>query len=300
MSNLNSPNPSPTLIRAIRHVLCPLVRLMLSTGVTFPLVSELLKGVFVEVAERDFRLDERKPTDSRISLLTGVHRKDVRRLRGMDRASDSCVPGTIPFGARLVAAWLGNERFLDGHGQPQHLPRTRGCGAQASFEELVASHSTDCRPRVVLDEWLRLGIVRIDEHDLVVLKTEAFIPTTGLDEKLQFFAHHLHDHAAAATANLLGRRPAQLERSVMYEGLSEASIDQLHHRARQLGTRMLKELNGLAIALDKSDALGSEPSRRFTSGVYFYSEPTSKEPANTQEMESSRERGCEAGAADGQ
>ena len=284
MSNLNSPNPSPILIRAIRHVLCPLVRLMLSSGVTFPLVSELLKGVFVEVADREFRLDDRKPTDSRISLLTGVHRKDVRRLRGIDRASDSRLPDTIPFGARLVAAWLGKERFLDGHDQPRRLQRTRGSGTQASFEELVASHSTDCRPRVVLDEWLRLGIVKIDEQDLVVLNTEAFIPTTGLDEKLHFFAHQLHDHAAAATDNLLGSRPAQLERSVMYEGLSQASIDRLHQRARQLGTRMLKELNGLAMTLDNDDAPGSEPRQRFTSGVYFYSEPVSKEPANSQEV----------------
>jgi len=33
------------------------------------------------VAERDFALSFKQPTDSRISLLTGIHRKEVARLR---------------------------------------------------------------------------------------------------------------------------------------------------------------------------------------------------------------------------
>ena len=56
MNLLNSTTPSTALVRAIRRTLRPLVRLMLASGVTYPLVSELLKGVFVEVADREFRL----------------------------------------------------------------------------------------------------------------------------------------------------------------------------------------------------------------------------------------------------
>lgn len=277
MSTRNHPKPLPTVIRAIRHVLRPLVRLMLSSGVTYPLVAEMLKGVFVEVADREFRLDERRPTDSRVSLITGVHRKDVRRLRDTDPCSDGAVPDTLSFGAQLVASWLGNERFLDEEGHALPLRRTRGDGKEASFEELVASHSTDSRPRVVLDEWMRLGIVKIDDQDRVSLNTEAFVPTAGLEEKLHFFANHLHDHAAAATDNLLGSRSAQLERGVMYEGLTEASIAKLDQRARQMATKMLKNINQMAMAFDATDASSPEPRQRFTCGVFFYSEPDSKQ-----------------------
>ena len=73
--------PSPALVRALRQVLRPLVRLMLAQGITYPYLLELLKGLFVEVADKEFRLDARPPTDSRISLVSGVHRKDVSRLR---------------------------------------------------------------------------------------------------------------------------------------------------------------------------------------------------------------------------
>lgn len=71
----------PSMLSALRRVMRPLVRLMLRKGVTYTMFADLLKEVFVDVAHREFRLDGTVPTDSRVSLLTGVHRKDVRRLR---------------------------------------------------------------------------------------------------------------------------------------------------------------------------------------------------------------------------
>ena len=56
MNLRNGTTPTPALVRAIRRTLRPLVRLMLASGVTYPLVAELLKGIFVELADREFRL----------------------------------------------------------------------------------------------------------------------------------------------------------------------------------------------------------------------------------------------------
>jgi len=273
MNLLNGTMPSPALVRAIRRTLRPLVRLMLASGVTYPFVSELLKGIYVEVADREFRLGDKAPTDSRVSLISGVHRKDVRRLRSADQATDEVVPDTISFGGKLVTTWLTDERFLDEEGRPRPLSKTRTPGDQACFEELVANKRTDIRLRVVLDEWLRLGIVHIDPQGRLVLNTDAFVPQAGLDEKLFFLAHNLHDHAAAATDNLLGRRAPQLERSLMYDGLTEDGITLLDKRARQLGTRMLQDLNRLASERDEAESTSTAPRYRFTCGVYFYSEP---------------------------
>lgn len=274
MNFLNGTTPSPVLVRAIRRTLRPLVRLMLASGVTFPLVSELLKGVFVEVADREFRLGDQAPTDSRVSLISGVHRKDVRRLRSADQATDEVMPETISFGGKLVTTWLTDERFLDKEGRPRPLAKTRGVGDEACLEDLIASRRTDIRLRVVLDEWLRLGIVHSDPQGRLVLNTDAFVPQAGLEEKLFFFAHNLHDHAAAATDNLLGNRPPQLERSLLYDGLTEEGIAFLDKRARQLGMRMLQELNRLASEREEAESTSTGPRRRFTCGVYFYSEPS--------------------------
>jgi hypothetical protein len=268
----NGIQPSPLLVRAVRRALRPLVRLMLASGVTYPLLAELLKGLFVEIADREFRLGNATPTDSRISLISGVHRKDVRRLRGADQAIDEIVPDTVSFGGKLVTRWLTDKRFLDARGRPRPLSKTPTSSGQTCVEDLVENKRTDIRLRVVLDEWLRLGIVHIDARDRLVLNTDAFVPQSGIDEKLFFFAHNLHDHAAAATDNLLGSRPPQLERSLMYDGLTEEGIKVVDKRARQLGNRMLQELNRLASECEDAAASSTAPRRRFTCGVYFYND----------------------------
>jgi hypothetical protein len=275
---MTNPSPSNALVSALRRVLRPLVRLMLSSGITYPFLAELLKGLFVDVAQKEFRLDDSPATNSRISLLTGVHRKDVRRLRETDLSSDALMPGSISFGAQVVASWIGEPRYLDAAGQPRPLLRSSVSGNEPSFIELVASHGQDLRARVVLEEWLRLGIVRIDDQDRVVLNTDSFIPAEGLAEKLYFFAHNLHDHAAAATDNLLGKRQPLLERSVFYDALSAESIEDLHQQARQLGNKAIKAINRSAMDLEDRDAETLTEPQRFTCGIYFYSEPTDKEP----------------------
>ncbi len=270
---MNAVNPSPVLVRALRHVLRPLVRLMLANGITFPFLAELLKGLFVEVAQKDFRLDENPPSDSRISLLTGVHRKDVRRLREAGSEGELALPEPMSFGAQLVAAWLSQAVDADGHALP--LPRLASADG-ASFENLVSGRSKDIRARVVLDEWLRLGIARLDEADRVVLNTEAFVPQAGLDEKLYFFALNLHDHLAAAAENLSGGGAPWLERCVFYDALSAQSIAELHAQARNLGGDLLKSLSGAAQAMEAQDARTQEARHRYTCGIYFYSEPADK------------------------
>ena len=66
----------------LARLLRPLVRLLIRSGITFPVATELLRELYVNVAENDFGLPDKEQTDSRVSLLTGIHRKEVRRLRG--------------------------------------------------------------------------------------------------------------------------------------------------------------------------------------------------------------------------
>lgn len=270
--------PSPALVRALRHVLRPLVRLMLAQGITYPYLAELLKGLFVEVADKDFRIGPKSPTDSRISLVTAVHRKDVSRLRQALDASADTTPSVVSLGAQLVAVWLGTPRYLDAAGRPLALPRFVSEGGELSFEGLVASVNSDIRSRVVLDEWLRLGVVCFDEQRRVCLNAEAFVPGKGFDEKAFYLGHNLHDHAAAAAHNLLGGQPAFLERSVHYDELSAASIQLLARQSEALGMKALLAVNQSALAAEQQDAPAPNARQRMTFGIYFYAEPSAPVP----------------------
>jgi Family of unknown function (DUF6502) len=265
--------PSPALVLALRRVLRPMVKLMLARGITYPYLTDLLKALFVDVADKDFRLDEKPPTDSRVSLVSGVHRKEVNRLRQELATDADIVPSVVSLGAQLVAVWLGSSQYLDENNRPKPLARFVSEGGDMSFEALVAGVNSDIRPRVVLDEWLRLGVVHYDEAHRVCLNVEAFIPVEGFDEKAYYFGHNLHDHAAAAAHNLIGVGKPFLERTVHYDALSENSVAALATQAGQVGMEALLAINKSAMVLEAGDASSSEPRQRMTFGIYFYAEP---------------------------
>lgn len=263
------------LLTAIHRVLAPIVRVMLAHEITLPMAVELLKRVFVEVAERDFQLENKASTDSRISLITGVHRKDVKRLRELPNV-DANLPPKISLSAQVVATWITDPVWLDENGQPRPLSRLTHNPGERSFESLVASISQDIRPRSVLDEWLRLGVVHVNEADEVVLLSNAFVPKEGLEEKLAYYGHNLGDHATAAADNVLSTNSPWFERSVHHDSLSEIQVAMLQGRAEKLGMQVLTQLHTLAAqpmdnSKESSSISDSRPKKRFTCGVYFYS-----------------------------
>jgi hypothetical protein len=263
------------LVAAVARLLKPLVRLLLSRQFTYPMLIRLLKTVYVEVADSDFRVTGREQTESRVSLLTGVHRKDVKRIRAKLPTSEK-VPQVVSLGAQLVAIWTTDPRFLGEDGRSRPLPRLPVAGEKGSFEGLVRMVKTDIRPRVVVDEWLRLGVAHLDENDRMHLITDAFVPEKGFDEKAHYLGQNIHDHLAACTHNLLGGSPTMLERSVFSDALSEASVAELDRLTQEKAMELLQAIGRRAIELDRRDEGATTPKQRINFGVYFYTEPTHK------------------------
>ena len=250
--------PPATLVTALRKLLRPLVRLLLSFQVSYPFLSTLLKSIYVDVADQEFSVDGKRQSDSRITLLTGVHRKDVKRLRD-EHIDAATLPNNISVGAQLIANWLGSTQFKNEAGEPLPLPLRSAQSSNAndqlaSFDDLVEMVCRqDIRPRVILDEWIHLGVAHQDDQGRVVLNTGAFTPDQGFDEKVFFFGKNLHDHISAGTHNLLGNKPAFFDRSVYYDRLSENSILKLNDMAEELGMQALRALNNEALALQRAD-----------------------------------------------
>ena len=263
--------PPVSLMLLLQRLLRPLVRLILTKGFTYPMLLDLLKSVYVRIAKEEFTLDAKRQTDSRISLLTGVHRKDVRRLAHETSGPDS-MPANVSLGSQLIALWMSGPEYLDKRGHPRRLPRVAGKGARASFEALVTSQSKDIRPRAVLDEWQRLGIVHVDEEDRVCLNVEGFVPEKGFDEKAYYVGHNVHDHLAAGAHNLLDIKPPFLERSVYSDQISEASAQELAELCRELGMQILQTVVRRAQELEARDAANNTATTRMNFGIYFFSE----------------------------
>ena len=237
--------PFPALISAVRRILYPLVHLLMRAGIPFPQLAEILKEVYIEVADKQFRLVNKSQTQTRLSFLTGVHRKDVKRLQSSERDTEE--PENISVGVKLVSQWIKEPRFLDETGKPLLLPLKSDHAP--SFEELVRTIcKQDIRSRVVLDEWLNLGIVKINDNH-VELCSEAYIPRDSQKEKAYFLGHNVADHLTAASQNLFNESPEFFERCVYYDGLSGDSIAELQDMVEEQGMVFLKKRGTESTAL---------------------------------------------------
>ncbi|MFC0220010.1 DUF6502 family protein [Pseudochelatococcus lubricantis] len=262
------------LHRPLEAILRPLVKLCIRSGLTYPALAKLLCALYVNVAEHEFGIPGKSQTDSRVSLLTGINRKEVARLRGAG-APVHKAPASVSRTSQIVAQWLASSRFTDADGNPLPLPRQPVDNAP-SFEELVALVTRDVHPRSVLDEWIDRGIAAVDEHDRVQLREEAFAPRPDDERKLYYFSRNLHDHVSAAAANIGVEKPPFFERAVHYDGLSVQMAAQLEAFSRKLGMDALQKANREAHKMAGQQQAGNA---RWIFGIYIYRETGDEDAA---------------------
>ena len=272
------------IIRAITNVMRPLVKFLIARGVTFPMFADILKHIYVEVAAKDYKLSPDKDvTDSRITLLTKVHRKDVRRIRtehpGFNVPEDGVELSSkkASLGAQIVAKWLSGRHYIDDRGEPLMLYKLSSkANGSANFEQLVESINIDIRPRVALDEMIAQKMVVEHSEDRISLNKTAFIPEENFEELMGHFDRNLHDHMAAAVHNIAKKEGDKgkkfLERSVYYKGLTPASIEMLEKLVEEKGMENLISINKAAYDFAEDDEAKSQNDQRMTFGIYFYAE----------------------------
>ena len=248
----------------------PLVRLLVRHGVTYPAFATALKRVFLDAAIDELRARDMAQTDSAVSLLSGVHRRDVRTLTRapQERVRAAAVP--LSLAGEVAARWLSDSAYQDRRRRPRALER-------AEFDALVAAVSSDVRGRAMLDELLRLGVVREGERG-IVLNAAGFAPRQGFAEMADLFAANIADHAAAASANLQGEANF-LEQAMYVDRLSAGSVQRLQRAAARAWAKALPAVLAEAQACSDADADSASAARsgqRVRFGVYFYNSEGAK------------------------
>lgn len=271
-SGVSGPAASPALaLEQAMVVLAPLVRWLLRNGGSYGATAEALKSVFLEEAARELERRGQKVSGSSLSLMSGLHRKDVRTLTeqgaaqaAATRAARTDAQSKPSAASRLVTQWLA-QRW------PRQLPLSAARPTQRSFERLARQVSTDVHPRALLSELERLGLVVVDAQT-VQLQKSAFVPDGHQSAAAQWMSSHVGDHLSAAVHNLQPENAQHkfLERSVFADGLSAESVGLLHEEALRLWEHVFSVMVALATPLCEQDAQEPQP-QRFRLGMYSYS-----------------------------
>ncbi len=230
-------------------ILRPLARLAVRKGWLFPEVEHRLRRAYIAAAEA---LDGAGTTDSKISISTGLQRRDIARLRKDDAPPQ---PPRQPL-AEIIAMWWDDPDY-----NPDGIPVV---GDAASFTTLARTVRKDVHPRTFLDILVENGAVtEADGH--VRLRTRVYQPLAGSDDQMAYLAANVGDHFEASVSNVLDAAE-NYDLGVHYRGLSKGAIAQLDRHFRSRMQQTLEELDTMA----RNFPAAEDGENRFRAGGYFF------------------------------
>ena len=272
MSN-NSLKP---LTAAILRLLRPLVRILLKNGVPYRTFSELIKWVYIDVARKEFGIRGRKQSTSRISVITGLSRKEVTRVRQLTRPDDRASIETYNRAARVIAAWRRESKFLDAAGKPVPLPMA---GPGVTFSELVKRYSGDVPVRATLDELIRVGAAKQMEDGKIHLLTRAYIPESSDVAKLHILGADVA-HLISTIDHNLKPDPTgpRLQRKVSYDNLPDEVLPVFRKLSAKKAQSLLESLDRWLAQRDRDVTPSVKGTGRNQAGlgVYYFERPYPK------------------------
>ena len=257
------------LVHTLRRVLKPLVRILFRAGVRFDEFSELLRGIYVEIVVADAAAAEKQITVGRISILSGVPKKDVERLVSSDDWLKVPKPTDGPALAAVLHRWHTDSAFFGPYGVPLELPLSGPSGS--SFVDLVTGSPIHIDPHSAFEQLIAAGVIaRSGDTHAKVLSRSYVMPEPLSPAMLEHFGSSMTNPAATLHFNMTPNSTAKrLERSVFLgEGLPEEFFDEFDAYVRERGHAMLSDVDDWLAAIARRPT--RNPDARILTGISVY------------------------------
>jgi len=265
------------LVAAVLKMLRPLARILLRNGVSFSTFSDAAKWIYIDVATKEFGIEGRKQSTSRVSVITGLSRREVMRVRRLPRPDVTASTERHNRAARVIAGWRRESDFLDAEGKPALLPMG---GRGATFNELVKRFSGNVPPRAILDELIHVGAVERPVDGKIRLLTRAYIPR-GVDaHKLNILGTDVQYLISTIDHNLKPE-PAEprFQRKVAYDNLPDEVLPRFRKRFAKRAQVLLESADQWLARHDRdvTPTVNGMGRNRAGFGIFFFEESNSEE-----------------------
>lgn len=260
-----------SILAAYKRLLRPLIRILIRNSVSFAEFSEIAKDVYVEVAASDFRLPEKNMTQGRIAILTGLTRKEVNRLITQQGLQQRDYASNLNRVTRILGGWHTDPQFTGPYGLPLDVPYD--APGNHSFVELVRRYTGDMPARAMLDELLRIGVVKEADGGRYKVLTRTFLPQADAPESLDRLGHAVRNFVETMDFNRSENDPEKrlFERTVVADaGIRLRDLPGFQAYVRERGQFLLEELDDWLSKLEPPDENNHEPTVNTGVGVYHY------------------------------
>lgn len=240
------PQVSPTATQAFfLRLLRPVAKIMLRHGVSYRDLAELCKRVYVAAATDEYGVDGRPANVSRVAMLTGMTRRDVRKVRLSLNEDEQQVFAKMNSATRILSAWFQDPDFVAADGSP--LPLTES-GESPSFAELSRRYAGDIPVSTTLKELKMAGAVNLGDDGRLIAQTRYYMPgaeTPATNETMLRSGSVLEDIGDTVEYNL-GRHPTDPGR---FEGratnryIDPQSVDEFRALVEKEGQLFLERID---------------------------------------------------------
>jgi len=236
-----SENVKKSLLAACRHLLHPLVRILLRHGVYYGEFSDAVRGAYIDIARHELVPPDRPQTEARIAILTGLTKREVARIRALDSGAEDGVG--LNQVARVLQGWSHDPQYLGPYGLPLEVPFS---GKVISFEELVRRYAGDAPPRALLEELVRVKAAIETDDGYVRMLSRTYLPAPLDPLGLERLGNVVNYFIDTVDFNLQKKRQGlgRFERyAITMEGLSPDRFLEFDALIREKGQELLEKLD---------------------------------------------------------
>jgi hypothetical protein len=180
-------------------LLLPVARFCVRHGILLPEVADAMKRAMLEAGMESIASIDTQVTASRLSVMTGAHRKDTSSfLKGAAPQRDTISPAI-----KVLGCWHTKSRYL----QPNGKPRPLSIGSEDSeFSKLVRSVSGDVHPHTILCELQRLDLVKVENDQATALKA-GFVSAMDDEDTARLISRDIDELMLTAEGNVYSKGP---------------------------------------------------------------------------------------------
>jgi len=261
---LASKDLKEVLTKAVALVIRPLVRLWIKKGYSYKEFEEVVRWVFVSVTEFDFQIENKKQTDSRISVVTGLTRHQVHHYRSIN-LEESAENAKSNRSTRVITGWMSDKNFLVNKAPTELYLDER----EPSFLSLVKEYGGDISYKAVLDELLERNSVSKIGDDKISLNSAGFVPEGNEAAIIEIIGHD----AAALVDTLEHNLNADsdhkwYQKKVCYNKIPATWLVDFKKLSAQKANALLEELN--SDLNEAPEASEDEQSYEAGIGIYYF------------------------------
>jgi hypothetical protein len=263
------------VLGAFLVVLKPIARILLRFGIGFREFSEIAKTAFVDVASSDFGLRGRPTNISRVAVMTGLTRKEVRRLRNkIESGEHALVVRTTPL-CEVLHKWHSEEEFLNESGRASVLPYA---GRTSSFSSLVKRFGGDIPPGAMRTELKRVGAVEEDESGNLRVVRRTVTPKGAHENLTAALAHSVYPMISTIAHNIDPEREGETwaQMTAFTQSVRTSDIPRLRRISSDRLSEVSESFDDLFMAYESlHESGGDDPDRNTIAvGVFYFEDKT--------------------------